>query len=256
VEKFVSAGENAPMYPYEIIPCNARGEMDPDALKAAILRDAEQGVVGTVLVLTWGTTVRGAIDDVKGLTGWLKEQGLPYYCHLDAAHYGGIAANQQDSPALRDVVGSGIDSLSVSLHKFLGTARVNGVLLAIERTNRRVVEYIGQEDSTLLGSRDYLPFSTYQRVREMLWRKETNHYAENVRFFEDLLLRKGVSYQKHGRGNTFVVDKPREEVCKKYQLATFTDGDGKEYAHVIIFPFHQKGVMTGLVEELKGERHD
>ena len=51
-------------------------------------------------------------------------------------------------------------------------------------------------------------------------------------------------------GNIFIVEKPSDEICKKYQLATFTEND-KEYAHIIIFPFHQKEVMEELINDLK-----
>ena len=46
-------------------------------------------------------------------------------------------------------------------------------------------------------------------------------------------------YQKGDmNGNIFVLEKPSDDICKKYQLATFTRDD-RSYAHVIIFPYHK-----------------
>ena len=251
VEKYVFDGENSERYPYEKIETDDFGRISVEKLIETVERDRKCGFEGAILVLTWGTTCRGALDDVKQITDKLNELGIDYYCHLDAAHYGGIAKNQKNAPIVESLSTLGVDSIAVSMHKFMGTARVNGVLLALSRRERRVIDYIGQEDSTLLGSRDYLPFSTYQRARETLLRRSPDHYSENVFYFEGKLKSAGVSFERLGDANTFVIDKPSEEICKKYQLATFFDKCGKERAHIIIFPFHKKSVIDELADDLK-----
>lgn len=250
VEKFVFDGENSERYPYEKIDTDSVGRVSVDKLVEACERDRKAGYEGAILVLTWGTTCRGAADDVKAVTDALKSRGIEYYCHIDAAHFGGIAKNQVDAPKVENLSGLGADSISVSMHKFMGTARVNGVLLALARRDRPIIDYIGQEDSTLLGSRDYLPFSTYQRAREMLHRLPEDHYSSNVKYFAEKLDAAGVEYEREGNSNTFVIKKPTDEICKKYQLATFALSDGIERAHIIIFPFHQRDIMDELVRDL------
>lgn len=250
VEKYVFDGENKERYPYEKIDSDAYGRINAEKLFEAVERDREAGFEGAILVLTWGTTCRGAVDEVKRITDGLRERGIEYYCHLDAAHFGGIAKNQKNAPYVENLSSLGVDSIAVSMHKFMGTARVNGVLLALTRCDRPVIEYIGQEDSTLLGSRDYLPFSTYQRAKETLLRRDPDHYCENVAYFEEKLRAAGLSYERFENSNTFVVPKPTEEICKKYQLATFLDKEGRERAHIIIFPFHQKEIMDELVRDM------
>ncbi len=250
VEKYVFDGENRERYPYAKIATDAVGGISLNALLEAVAQDRKNGFEGVILVLTWGTTCRGALDDVKSITDALNAQNIPYYCHLDAAHFGGIAKNQVHAPCVTDLAALGVDSVAVSMHKFMGTARVNGVLLALNRKDRPVIDYIGQEDSTLLGSRDYLPFSTYQRARELLLRREPTHFCKNVLLFEDKLNNAGISFEREGASNTFVIAKPQEDICKKYQLATFFDRDGMEKAHIIIFPFHKEEIIEELVEDL------
>lgn len=251
VEKYVFDGENRERYPYEKIAVDKYGRISAENLFDVVKTDRENGYVGAIVVLTWGTTCRGAIDEVKRITDGLREMGIEYYCHLDAAHFGGIAKNQTDAPKVERLSELGVDSVAVSMHKFMGTARVNGVLLALDRRDRPIIDYIGQEDSTLLGSRDYLPFSTYQRAREMLLRRDRGHYSANIRYFEDALGEAGVEFERFENSNTFVIKKPSEEICKKYQLATFLDYDGIEKAHIIIFPFHRREIMDELLEDLK-----
>jgi len=256
VEKYVFDGERRDRYPYEIIPTDEHGRISVEALIEAVKRDRERGVKGAILVLTWGTTCHGVVDEVKKVTDSLRALGIDYYCHLDAAHFGGIAKNQKNAPYVDHLGELGVDSVAVSMHKFMGTARVNGVLLALSRRDRPVIDYMGQEDSTFLGSRDYLPFSTYQRAREMLLRREPEHFCENVLYFEEKLRDAKIPFERFGSSNTFIINKPSDEICKKYQLATFVDSHGAHKAHIIIFPFHKKEIMDELVEDARGDAGD
>ncbi len=250
VEKFVS-NDRKRIYNYEVMDGNPDGSIDVEKLKAQIAKDREKGLEGVILVLNWGTTCVGATDDVRGIVQYLIDNQIPYYCHIDAALFGGIASNQTDAPVVRDLKEWNVDSISVSMHKFFGTARVNGVLLSVkERKNRKIIDYIGQEDSTLLGSRDYLPFSMYQRVKEMTKRTKADTYATQVAYFEGRLTEKEVPFTRYPRSNIFVVAKPSEALCLKYQLATFTTKEGEEKAHILIFPFQKRGIIDELVEDL------
>lgn len=253
VEKFVVNNKWNKIYPYAVIPSLPDGSIDSERLLKEIVSDAESGKAeGAILILTYGTTVKGAVDPVAKITDLLEKKGVKYYCHLDAALYGGIASSQKNAPKVGHISGLKIDSLSVSLHKFVGASSVNGILLSLDREKRKVIDYIGQEDSTYLGSRDFPPFSTYQTVKEMLYRKPENYYSANVGFFEKLLINYGVPYERfYENGNIFVVNKPADALCKKYQLATFTTAKGEEKAHIIIFPYHGKEIMEELVRELK-----
>ncbi|MBQ8293618.1 MAG: aminotransferase class V-fold PLP-dependent enzyme [Bacilli bacterium] len=251
VEKYVYDGENNTRYPYEKIKSDKYGRIKVDELLKTIENDQKAGFVGAILVLTWGTTVRGAVDDVNEITEKLTEKGIPYYCHLDAALFGGIPKNQIKAPFVSNISDLGIDSIAVSMHKFMGTARVNGVLLALSRKNRSVIEYIGQEDSTLLGSRDLLPFSTYQRAKEVLLRRPATHFTKNVDYFEEKLKENNIYYEKFKNSNIFVIKKPNDEICLKYQLASFTTEEGIDCAHIIIFPFHKEEIINELINDIK-----
>lgn len=252
VEKFVTNNENK-IYNYQKIKSNEDGTINTQELIKQINLDVKNGLSGVVLVLTWGTTCKGAVDDVKEITSYLQENNIPYYCHLDAALFGGIPRNQEEAPIIDNVKELNVDSVSISLHKYLGSARVNGILIAMERQKRKMVDYIGQEDSTLLGSRDFLPFSTYQRVKEILLRSPSARYLDNVEYFEKLLKENSIHYEKDINSNIFVIKKPNDYLCKKYQLATFTDAEKNEHAHILIFPFHKKEIIDELIKDLKGE---
>lgn len=252
VEKFVYNNRVGEVYPYTIVKCDESGKISVEDLKEKISLDREKyGYKPVILVLTWGTTKEGAIDPVKEITEFLKKEGTEYYCHLDAALYGGIGKTQICAPIISDLKSLNVNSVSVSLHKFLGASRANGILISLTRDKRKVIDYIGQEDSTLLGSRDFPPFSTLQRIREFFNLKPNDHYIKNVAYFRNLLRERKIPYQTFDeeKCNIFVIDKPSDLICKKYQLTTYKE-EGVPKAHIIIFPFHKKELMDRLVEDL------
>lgn len=203
-----------------------------------------------ILFLNYGTTKTGSIDNIELIKNTLNSLNIPFYIHVDAALYGGIPSNQVNSPKL-DFSSLEVDSVSISMHKYLGLSRTNGVLLTKENVKDNYIDYIGQNDTTLSGSRDFLAFSTYQIVEEMFNRSSKYEYINNILYFTNLLNENNIKYIKgNNLGNIFIVEKPSEEICKKYQLATFTEND-IEYAHIIIFPSHKKEVMEELINDLK-----
>lgn len=252
VEKFVYNNRVGQVYPYTVVGCDKDGKISVEDLKKKIDIDREKyGYKPVILVLTWGTTKEGAIDPVKEITRLLKEEGTEYYCHLDAALYGGIGKTQISAPIINDLKSLNVNSVSVSLHKFLGASRANGILISLTRDRRKIIDYIGQEDSTLLGSRDFPPFSTLQRIREFFNLKPNDHYVKNVTYFRNLLRESKIPYQTFDeeKCNIFVIDKPSDKICKKYQLTTYKE-EGVPKAHIIIFPFHKKEMMDMLISDL------
>ena len=99
---------------------------------------------------------------------------VPHYIHLESTMYGGITKNQinsQISNLLNKLGELDLDSISISLHKYIGNSRVNGILLVKCQTNENYIDHIGQRDITrditFLGSRDFPAFSTLQRIKEL-----------------------------------------------------------------------------------------
>lgn len=206
-----------------------------------------------ILVLTWGSTKFGSCDDILRIVHMLETERREFYLHVDAALYGGIPNNQIDAPLIMQIGAMGINSISVSLHKYIGVPIVKSVLLATEKPKAEVVPYIGMSDSTTSGSRDILPFSMRQQVFDVLRLTDSKEYIKNIVFFERLLQGRSIPYIRSGKGNIFVVDKPSDKICNKYQLCTFDlEEMGKTIhkAHIIIFPYQSESVIGELIDDL------
>ena len=208
-----------------------------------------------VILLTWGTTKTGARDDVEEISNELKKLNVAHYIHLDAALYGGVPNNQENAPILPDMEKSGIDSVSVSLHKYIGNAVVNSVVIAKSKPVCEYVDYIGITDSTISGSRSFNTFSMLQRVKETFERKSAEEYQKNIAFFENLLKEKKVDYLREEQANIFIINKPSDQICKKFQLSVFNDNNGIQKAHIIIFDNHQENMMRELADEIASDKN-
>lgn len=237
---------------YEVISSN-KGIINKEELLNNILEFSKEDNKGVVVFLTFGTTTFGSVDDIRWIIKRLIEKNIAHYIHLDAALYGGIPYNQNNSPSriLKKLMDMEIDSLSVSLHKYIGLPKTNGILLSKSQINKQFIEYIGNSDVTLCGSRDFLPHTTLQKIKENYERSNSNDYIKNIIYFEQKLNENGIVFEKGIKnGNIFVIPKPSNEICYKYQLTTFKFNK-KDKAHVIIFPFHKKEIIEQLVNDLK-----
>ena len=246
-----SVEKYAATYPCVKIPSLGKDRLDVDALLKEIQRNYDAQGMAANIVLTHGTTKYGECDDVDTIVAYLRERKIPYYIHVDAALFGGIQNNQADAPLLINAKTRGIDSVSVSLHKYVGFPDVKSVFVAVEKPRGRSVAYIGQNDTTVSGSRSIPAFALYQHVLEHLNERETNVYCKNITYFEGLLIEKGVAYYRAPLSNIFVIDRPSEETCRRFQLSCFDENEEGRVAlkaHIIIFPSHRQKEMDELAE--------
>ena len=248
-----SIPKNAESYRHQVIPqvSDTNESINCDILLREIEKNYRETGRPANIILSWGTTKFGSCDDVKRITDFLIRNRIPYYVHVDAAMFGGIPVNQIDAPIITNVDDLHIDSISVSLHKYIGVPVVKSVLLSTGSSYGSMIDYIGQTDSTTCGSRDIMPFSMRQQVIDILHHSNPEDYIRNVRFFEVLLKERKVPYIRDGKSNTFVVDAPNEKLCKKYQLSCFTDKKGNAKAHIIIFPYQSREAIINLADDLR-----
>lgn len=252
VEKSVSNG-NDEIFPYTIIPKQGpkSEKIDTEKLLSEIQLQFDTYGEPAVLLLTWGTTKMGSLDEISIITNDLKKLDIPFYVHVDAAFFGGIPNNQKNAPVCPGMDKLGVDSISVSFHKFFGMPGINSIVIAKEKASGKEIDYLGQTDTTISGSRTFPVFSAYQRIREMLERSPEDYYCANVIYTTNEMKKNGLKYLVDGESNIFVIPCPSDVILKKYQLPSFEGSDGKiSLAHFIINPFHTMHEIDDLISDL------
>ena len=192
--------EQKVLYPYTIIPKEnyLTEAIDVKLLLTKIKTNYEKQHANPILLLTWGTTKYGSIDNIKKITDCLHNLEIEYYLHVDAAFFGGIPSNQIDAPVCPSLKALSANSLSVSFHKFFGIPNINSIVLSDSKADGQKISYLGQHDTTISGSRSFAIFSAYHRIKEVLQRSPENYYCKNIQVFKSILKTYPIKYYRDG----------------------------------------------------------
>ena len=97
------------------IPSDALYRMDVESLRKAVEEDRRDGCLALAVVATVGTTSTTAVDPVKEIAAFCREQRI--WLHVDAAYGGALALLPESRHVMEGVEGA--DSIVVNPHKWL-----------------------------------------------------------------------------------------------------------------------------------------
>ncbi len=127
--ELLGLGSNA----LHLIPVNSHFQIDLAKLKAAIIKDRQEGFTPFCIVGAAGTTNTGSVDGLKALADLCKREKL--WFHIDGA-FGAWA--RLSSKAKNTVVGIELaDSLALDLHKWMYMPYEIGCVLVREEKHHR-----------------------------------------------------------------------------------------------------------------------
>jgi histidine decarboxylase len=224
------------------------GEIDYDDLRETlkIRRD-----VPPIILANIGNTMHGAVDNLDKIKAMLKELAITrYYIHADAALSGMILPwVEKPQPFGFD---AGIDSISVSGHKFIGSPIPCGVVLArrshVDRVARSV-EYVGCMDTTIAGSRNaFTPlilWSAIQRWGEAGMRKRVADCIAVADYAIEKFTAAGIAAWRHPNSNTVVFPRPSDDVIARWQMAP-----SRDIAHLITMPHVTRAMIDAVVADI------
>ncbi|WP_433533445.1 histidine decarboxylase [Micromonospora sp. CA-263727] len=222
------------------------GEMAYDDLAAQLRRRRRWPAI---VVATAGTTMTEAVDDTTRIHAILTEYGIPGHTHVDAA-LSGIPLALDGALRLDD--SSGIGSITISGHKFLGIPTPCGVVLIrdhLRRPHLRHVSYTAAADTTITGSRCGL-------AAALLWHAIATHGREGHRWRTaearrlaahavDQIRATGWTAWRHPHAFTVVLPTPPPAVRAKWLLAS----DGP-VSHLICMPGISEGQVRAFAADL------
>lgn len=222
------------------VAAGADGAVDLDALESALTEQDHSN--GIIVALTCGTTVKGAHDDVGAVVHLLEDRGFGpdrRFVHVDGALNAMVLPFLDGPPpGILPSFRHGIDSLSTSGHKMIGTPMPCGVLIARRSHLERVataIAYLRSNDTTLMGSRNgHAVLAIWARLLghgfEGYRRDASGSYAR-ARQLAATLRDNDVPVLHNPHSLTVVFPEPAEEIVQLYQLAC-SAGE----AHAVIMP--------------------
>ncbi|MBC8245844.1 MAG: histidine decarboxylase [Verrucomicrobia bacterium] len=234
--------------PHIMLRAQPSGEVDYNDLRESlnIHRD-----VPPILFANIGTTMREGIDDIGRILGILRELAIPeYYIHCDAALCGMTLPFIDGAP--RFDFASGIHSLSISGHKFIGSPLPCGVVLALKVHVDRIarsVEYVGTLDTTVTGSRNAIsPLMLWHAIRSRGrsgFRAAVAACLQRAQYAVEHLNAAGVAAWRNPHAITVVLPSPAKPVLDKWQLAV-QDG----IAHIMVMPHLTRETIDQLIADI------
>ncbi len=231
-----------------MIKAQPSGEIDYEDLRETVRIHRD---VPPIILANIGTTMKGAVDDVARIREILHDFAVPdFYIHCDAALSGMILPFVKDPPPYD--FGAGIDSLSVSGHKMIGSPIPCGIVLAMKKNVERIarsIEYVGTLDTTISGSRNGLsPLFLWAAIRRLGRAGFREMVAGCLRMADYAIERfeaAGIAAWRNKSSVTVVFPRPPAPVVEKWQIAVFRD-----IAHIITMPHVTRQHVDELVEDI------
>jgi len=232
-----------------VIPTQPSGEIDYSELDRAIKSLKHYPVI---LSANIGTTMKGAIDDIKKLQCVLqKNQVSRSYLHCDGALFGVMLPLMEEAP--RVDFSCAIDSIAISGHKFLGSPIPCGVVLTRKSKIQLVqnaVEYIKSFDSTVSGSRDGFSVLVLWQVIKKLGVQGLKDRVLNCMEMTEYTLKvlRQISWPAwcNPHSNIVVIKKPPVPLIEKWHLASEDN-----ISHVILMPGIGREKVDHFIQDLK-----
>jgi histidine decarboxylase len=230
------------------------GEIDYEDLRATLELHRD---VPPIILANIGTTMHGAIDDLIAIKRILKQLAISRsYIHCDAA-LSGMMLPWVDDPQPFGF-DQGIDSVSVSGHKFIGSPMPCGIVLARQENVDRVarlIEYVGASDTTIAGSRNALTpiviWMAIQRWGEQGFRDRMRYGQELADYAIASFKEIGVEAWRHKNSLTVVFPRPSSAIIERWQIAP-----SQEIAHIITLPHVSTQMIDQLVADIAKDKND
>ncbi|MBD2527540.1 histidine decarboxylase [Nostoc sp. FACHB-133] len=227
------------------------GEIEYEHLEQELSKRKNQSAI---LNLNFGTTMKGAVDNIDRVIGILEKLDIRFYIHCDGALGGMLLPFIEGAPKI-SFKNYPIGSIAVSGHKFIGSPIPYGIVLTraeyLEKIGQ-VIEYIGSKDTTITGSRSGLtPLLLWYalKTRSQHFELEVSTCLRNAQYLYNRLTKIGNPSLLNNFSTTVVFEKPARETCRKWQLAT----EGS-LAHVVVMQHLSIQKIDELIKDLSMEK--
>ena len=223
------------------------GEIDYDDLRESIRINRD---VPPIVFANIGTTMRGAVDDISRIGEIFKELAIQaHYIHSDCALSGMILPFVDDPQPWS--FAHGADSISISGHKLIGAPLPCGIAMArkshVDRIARSV-EYVGVNDTTIMGSRSaFSPLILWYALKKLHEEGLANIVERSLALADyaiERLATIGVEAWRNRNSITVVFPRPPESLAEQWVIAPQDD-----IAHIITLPHVHREIIDSFVDD-------
>lgn len=232
-----------------MIKSQTNGEMDYEDLYETLRIHRD---VTPIIFANIGTTMKGALDNIEKIREILRDLAIPnFYIHVDAALSGMILPFLNNPPPFD--FDAGIDSISISGHKMIGSPIPCGVVLANKSNVDRIarsIEYVGTLDTTLSGSRNAVtPLFLWYALKTVKYegfKKIIYECLDIADYAIEQFKNVGIEAWRNPNSITVVIPRPAQKILETWQLAVQND-----IAHIVTMPHVSQSHIDAIISDMK-----
>jgi len=237
-----------------MVKSDSMGRMIPEELEKVLEPNRP-----CLIIYAFGSTFRGAIDDIDALNAVLaRHPEMAIYRHVDAALFGGYLPFTQYGDML-DCRQHPYESVAVSGHKFFGMDEPAGYFI----TSREVydhqadfnIAYLNNNMKMINCSRSATTSLKFwwliHRVGAERWQQQAENMLANTQYLKNSLDSIGWPCWVNEYSNTVFFKRPGQELVDKYVLAcNYDEHFGGELAHIVVMQHVDKAKIDEFVADL------
>lgn len=235
--------------PFVAIPSLENGEINYQILEKEMTKRNNKPVI---TVATLGSVVTGAIDDIAKIKTAIKNANVKeYFIHADAALSGMVLPFVDQPQPFK--FSDGIDSITISGHKFIGAPIPCGVALTkhshVERI-RKFIKYVDKPDVTISGSRNGItPLFLWYAIKRMGkngFQKAVHGCFKKVQNIMKQMEKHGINAWHNKNSLAVVVPAPSKKFFTKWNTPC-----AYGYTQIIALPKTTEAMVNEFCHDLK-----
>jgi len=238
-----------------MVKSDSMGRMIPEELDKVLETNRP-----CLIIYAFGSTFRGAIDDIDALNAVLASHPqMPVYRHVDAALFGGYLPFTQYRDML-DCRKHSYESVAVSGHKFFGMDEPAGYFI----TSREVydhqadfnIAYLNNNMKMINCSRSATTALKFwwliHRVGAERWQQQAEAMLESTQYLKHCMEQKGWPCWVNEYSNTIFFRRPCQEVVDQYTLAcSYDERFGGDLAHIVVMQHVDHAKIDQFIADLR-----
>jgi len=238
-----------------LVKSDRMGRMIPEELDKVLEDDRP-----CLIVYAFGSTFRGAIDDIDALNAVLnRHPKMAVYRHVDAALFGGYLP----FTAHRDMLDSKkhpYESIAVSGHKFFGMDEPAGYFITTQQVydsqSNFEIAYLNNNMKMINCSRSATTALKFywliKHVGAERWTEQATAILEHTAYLKARMDEIGWPCWVNEYSNTVFIKRPCQEVVDKYNLAcNYDEQFGGELAHIVVMQHVDEKKIDAFVADLQ-----
>lgn len=231
---------------YRVIQATEQGEMNYEDFDNKLIKSRD-----AIVVATLGNTITSAIDNVSVIRSIADKHAVKLFIHADAAFDGMILPFIDSQHVYR--LSDGIDSISISGHKIMGSPIPCGVVLIHQKYiqhTKRAIDYINNFDCTITGSRcgfaALILWDAIYKNKRAGFKVLIAECRVRAAQFTKILNERGVQAWRLDHALTIVLDKLPDALTRKWRAPS-----NHAYTTLTALPKLTEAMLQALIDDIQ-----